>query len=218
MPSTTRVGATLAAALALALLPATAASAHVRVVPEQTAAGGFTVLTFRVPNESADAATSQVTVDLPTDTPLLSVSTKPLPGWTAAVEKAPLPAPVDLFGTTLTEAPAHVTWTADPGAEIGDGQFQEFEISVGPLPDAGMRLVLPAHQTYTDGTVVDWDQVADEGADEPEHPAPELTTTAVEGSGGSPDTLARVIGASGLVLGVVAVVLALTARRRRADA
>lgn len=218
MPSTTRVGATLAAALALALLPATAASAHVRVVPEQTAAGGFTVLTFRVPNESADASTSQVTVDLPTGTPLLSVSTKPLPGWTAVVEKAPLPDPVDFFGTTLTEAPAHVTWTADPGAEIGDGQFQEFEISVGPLPDAGTRLVLPAHQTYTDGTVVDWDDVADEGADEPEHPAPELTTTAVDGSGGAPDTLARVIGASGLVLGAVAVGLALTARRRRVDA
>jgi uncharacterized protein YcnI len=229
---TLRLGATVAAALTLALLPATAASAHVRVVPEQTAAGGFTVLTFRVPNESATAATSQVTVDLPTDTPLLSVSTKPLPGWSATVERAPLPAPVDFYGTTLTEAPAHVTWTAEPGAEIEAGQFQDFEVSAGPLPDAGTHLVLPAHQTYTDGTVVDWDQVADEGADEPEHPAPELTTTAASAdspeltttaasavaSSAEPDTLARVLGAVGLVLGVVALVLVVVSRRRRADA
>ena len=68
-------------------------------------------------------------------------------------------------------------WTAEPGAEIVDGQFQEFEVSAGPLPDAGTRLVLPAHQTYTDGTVVDWVDVAEEGGEEPAHPAPELTTT-----------------------------------------
>jgi len=221
-----RSAAAVAAALALVLLPATAASAHVRVVPEQTAAGGFTVLTFRVPNESADAATSQVTVDLPTDTPLLSVSTKPLPGWSATVEKAPLPKPVDFFGTTLTEAPAHVTWTADPGSEVAAGQFQEFELSVGPLPDAGTRVVLPAHQTYTDGTVVDWDDVADEGADEPEHPAPELTTTSasdaapvVAESETATDPVGRLLGGAGLALGLAALVVAVVAaRRRRADA
>ena len=50
-------------------------------------------------------------------------------------------------------------------------------MSAGPLPDAGTRLVLPAHQTYTDGTVVDWVDVAEEGGEEPAHPAPELTTT-----------------------------------------
>ena len=236
MPSCpARLGVVAVAGLALALLPATAASAHVRVVPEQTAAGGWTVLTFRVPNESETAATSQVTVDLPTATPLLSVSTKPVPGWTASVETAPLPEPVDFYGTELTEAPSRVVWTAEPGAEIADGQFQEFEVSAGPLPDAGTRLVLPAHQTYTDGTVVDWDDVADEGADEPEHPAPELTTTDGSGAEGvvveaaavsdaastgssEPDTLARVLGGVGLALGVVALVVAVLGRRQRGDA
>ena len=193
MSSISRLRTTALVALALAVLPATAASAHVRVVPEQTTAGGWTVLTFRVPNESETAATSQVAVDLPTDTPLLSVSTKPLPGWTATVETAPLPEPVDFYGTTLTEAPARVVWTAQPGAEIADGQFQEFEVSAGPLPDAGTRLVLPAHQTYTDGTVVDWADVAEEGAEEPEHPAPELTTTeGADEHAADPDSLRRV--------------------------
>ncbi|KQY46566.1 YcnI family protein [Cellulomonas sp. Root137] len=237
MPSLSpaRLGVVAVAGLALALLPAAAASSHVRVVPEQTAAGGWTVLTFRVPNESETAATSQVTVDLPTATPLLSVSTKPVPGWTASVETAPLPEPVDFYGTELTEAPSRVVWTAEPGAEIADGQFQEFEVSAGPLPDAGTRLVLPAHQTYTDGTVVDWDDVADEGADEPEHPAPVLTTTDGSGAQGvvveaaaasdaaspgssEPDTLARVLGGVGLALGVVALVVAVLGRRQRGDA
>jgi uncharacterized protein YcnI len=238
MSSISRARATALVALALTVLPATAAWAHVRVVPEQTTAGGWTVLTFRVPNESGTAATSQVSVDLPTDTPLLSVSTKPLPGWTATVETAALPEPVDFSGTTLTEAPARVVWTAEPGAEIADGQFQEFELSAGPLPDAGTRLVLPTHQAYTDGTVVDWADVAEEGGQEPEHPAPELTTTeehadalsdvatvheaaAVSAAGpttAEPDTVARVLGGIGLALGAAALVIALRTGRRSADA
>lgn len=239
MRSLARLGATAAVTFALAVIPVSAASAHVRVVPEKTTAGGWTVLTFRVPNESETAATSQVSVDLPTGTPLLSVSTKPVPGWTATVETAPLPEPVDFSGTELTEAPSRVVWIAQPGAEIADGQFQEFEVSAGPLPDAGTRLVLPAHQTYTDGTVVDWVDVAEEGADEPAHPAPELTTTEAAGDGhaadeavveevaavtaagpttSEPDTLARVLGGAGLALGAVALVIALLGRRRRGDA
>ncbi|ROS75374.1 YcnI family protein [Cellulomonas sp. PhB143] len=244
MPRTTRtttrsaVVAT-AAGLALALFPAAGASAHVRVTPDETAAGGFSVLTFRVPNESATAETSKVTVDLPTDTPFLSVSTKPVPGWTAKVEKAKLDEPVEFYGTKLTEAPSEVTWTADKGSEVADGQFQEFEVSVGPLPDAGTDVLLPAHQTYTDGSVVDWDEPTPAGGEEPEHPAPELTTTAAEGddaagagdgataaaaSSGtaassdesSPDTAARVLGGAGLLLGLAALVVAVLSGRRRA--
>ena len=44
-----RLGATTLVALALAVIPVTAASAHVRVVPEQTTAGGWTVLALGAP-------------------------------------------------------------------------------------------------------------------------------------------------------------------------
>jgi uncharacterized protein YcnI len=234
------VGAAVALG-ALVLVPAAAASAHVRVVPEATTAGGWTVLTFRVPNESASASTTRVTVDLPTGTPLTSVSTRPVPGWTAVVEEGELPEPVDVDGATITRAPLHVTWTAD-GAGIADGQFEEFALSVGPLPEAGTPVVLPAHQEYSDGEVVDWDEVAD-GGTEPEHPAPELTTTAAgtgtgtgadEGTAGhghgaddggadaaaapgatsSADPVSRVLGGLGLAAGVVALVVALLGRRQ----
>ena len=178
-----RAAAGSALAAVLVLGSAAVASAHVRVVPEATAAGGWTVLTFRVPNESPTSATTRVTVDLPTQTPLTSVSTQPVPGWTAAVERGDLPEPVEVDGATITQAPLSVTWTAD-GAGIGDGEFQQFAISVGPLPAAGTDLVLPAHQEYADGEVVDWDQVA-EGDAEPEHPAPTFTTTEAAGGHGA---------------------------------
>ncbi|HWJ86399.1 MAG TPA: YcnI family protein [Cellulomonas sp.] len=202
--------------LGLVVLPAAAASAHVRVIPETTTAGAWTVLTFRVPNEKDAATTTKVVIDLPTDTPLTHVGTRPVPGWTAEVQTGTLPTPVDVEGATITQAPLHVVLTADPDAAIGAGQFQEFELQVGPLPAAGTQLVLPAHQTYSDGTVVDWDEPTT-GADEPENPAPELTVTAASpsDSSGSSSDLALWFGIGGLVLGAAALVVALVTGRRR---
>ncbi|WP_066583696.1 YcnI family protein [Cellulomonas timonensis] len=182
LPLPARAGA-LASTLALAgalLLVAPAASAHVTVIPERTAAGGWARLTFRVPNESASAGTTRLQVRLPAESPLLHVSALAVPGWTATVERAALANPVTSHGTEITEAPSVVTWTADPGVQIGPGQFLEFAISGGPLPEAGTTLVLPAEQTYSDGTVVAWDEVA-AGDEEPAHPAPAFTVTTAEG-------------------------------------
>jgi uncharacterized protein YcnI len=178
-------GAALASAATSALLlaPASGASAHVRVLPDSTTAGGFAQLTFRVPTESDTASTVGVRVALPTDTPLTSVRTKPVPGWTATVERGTLPTPVDVGGTTITEAPTAVVWTAQPGGEVGPGQYQEFSISVGPLPAAGTEVVLPAVQTMSDGEEVSWSQAPLADGSEPELPAPTLVTTAATDGG-----------------------------------
>jgi uncharacterized protein YcnI len=229
-----RVGAT-AGLGALLLLPATAAGAHVRVSADSTAPGSFSALTFRVPNESATAGTVKVRVRLPQDTPFLYVSSKPVPGWRVTSAEAALPKPVESEGTTLTKAVRTVTWTAEKGTRIAPGEYQEFSLSVGPLPSAG-TVLLPATQTYSDGTVVDWDQPTPAGGDEPEHPAPELVVaapaagqaapapaapTAGPGAGAAPraDGVARALGGAGLVLGLAAlVVAALGTRRRRSGA
>jgi hypothetical protein len=71
-----------------------------------------------------------------------------------------------------------VVWTADAAHLIGPNEYQTFSISVGVLPEAGTELVLPSAQTYTDGSVVKWDQKTVEGQAEPENPAPAFTTTA----------------------------------------
>ncbi|MFJ4169590.1 YcnI family protein [Paenarthrobacter sp. NPDC089714] len=168
------------AALAAGMLAAgaAAASAHVHVDPESTTAGGYTHLTFSVPNESATAKTNKLEVALPTDTPFNSVSVKPVEGWTAQVVTADLPKPVTVNGATVTKAPGSVVWTADDAHQIGQNEYQTFSISVGVLPDAGTTITLPAKQSYTDGTVVAWDEKTVEGQDEPKHPAPSFVTTA----------------------------------------
>jgi len=157
---------------------AAAASAHVHVDPDDTAAGGYTHLTFNVPNESPTAKTSKLEVTLPTDTPLTSVSVKPVEGWKAVITTSDLPKPITVAGATVTKAPSSVVWTADAAHQIGQNEYQAFSLSVGVLPDAGTTVVLPVAQTYTDGTVVKWDEKTAEGQTEPEHPAPSFVTTA----------------------------------------
>ncbi|MGO4652418.1 YcnI family protein [Arthrobacter sp. 2RAF22] len=155
-----------------------AASAHVNVNPDDPAAGGYTHLTFNVPNESPTAKTNKLEVSLPTDTPFNSVSVKPVEGWTAELVTTTLPKPVTVGGATVTKAVSSVVWTADAAHQIGQNEYQAFSISVGVLPDAGTTVTLPATQSYTDGTVVKWDEKTVEGQPEPEHPAPSFVTTA----------------------------------------
>jgi uncharacterized protein YcnI len=173
----TAAAATMAAGLLAA--GAAAASAHVNVAPDDPAAGGFTHLTFNVPNESPTAKTNKLEVTLPTDTPFTSVSVKPVEGWKAQVITTNLPKPVTVGGSTITKAPSSVVWTAaDAAHQIGQNEYQAFSLSVGVLPDEGTTVTLPAAQTYTDGTVVKWNEKTAEGQAEPEHPAPSFVTTA----------------------------------------
>ncbi|OUE07881.1 DUF1775 domain-containing protein [Clavibacter michiganensis] len=230
-----RSAAALVGGVALAVAAPLAASAHVRVSPDQAAAGGYSTLTFTVPTESATATTTRVTVDLPQDTPFSSLSTEPVPGWTAAVTTEALDAPVQTDDATITDAPIEVTWTADDGVGLAAGEFQRFTVSVGPVPETG-SIVLPAHQGYSDGSVVDWDETTPASGEEPEHPAPVLyvddmppadamsamTTTAAPDATvvAAPDSSATTsavavgLGVGGLALGAVAVVVAVFALTR----
>ncbi len=167
----------LAAGAVLAIGVPLAASAHVTVNPNTATPGSYATVNFRVPTESETASTVKLEVTLPTDTPLSAVLVQPVPGWTATVEKGALPAPVQVEGNTISDAPLKIVWQADPGVGIGQDQFQIFSAVLGPVPDVG-HLVLPAEQTYSDGSVVDWaatpDQVA---ADSSLEPAPVLYVT-----------------------------------------
>lgn len=182
MPARRALAAVPATAV-LVLLP-TVAYAHVTVNPDTTAAESYASLTFRVPTESDDASTEKLVVDLPTDTPFLSVTPRSLPGWDVEIEVEKLDEPFEVEGATVDEAPARITWTAEKGNEVPPHEYQEFAVRVGALPEEGTEIVLPAHQTYTDGTVVDWDDLVTDDGKEPEAPAPVFTTTAAEADGG----------------------------------
>jgi len=214
--------ATVAATVGtLTLALATPASAHVTVNPSTATQGGYAKVTFRVPNETDNTDTTKLEVNLPADSPFGSVSLKPLQGWTAVAEKSTLATPVKVHDSQITEAVTKITWTADAGAAIKPGQFQEFDVSLGPLP-AVDQVVFKALQTYSDGTVVRWiDEPATDGA-EVDHPAPVLkltpaaatASTAVAATATTPDGDGTPWGIAGVALGLAGLVLGLLAYRR----
>ncbi len=178
---------TLAALTAVALLAgAGVAAAHVTVNPSAATAGDEAIaLTFRVPNESASAGTVGITISFPTDHPFADVAVKEVPGWTVTPTKQALPTPVTEGNITIKEAVTSVSWTAKPGTMIAPGQFAEFEISAGPVPEAD-SLQFPTTQTYDDGTVVQWNEPTPASGDEPEYPVPTLTIAAAGDASGTP--------------------------------
>lgn len=216
-----RLTAALTTTAAAGLLLAGAASAHVTVSSTDASQGGYGLLTFRVPNESDTAATTELTVTLPAETPLAHVSAQAKPGWKVSTKTTKLDKPVTSGDFELTEAVTSITWTATDGG-IPVGAFDTFAISGGPLPDTD-TFVLPATQTYADGEVVAWDEEAT-GDEEPAHPAPALTLAEGGGDGhhGAGDTDAAdddgldvdPIAIVAIALAAVALVLSVKNRRR----
>jgi uncharacterized protein YcnI len=219
---TRRLVATGSLTLAVLILaPLAEAEAHVTVHADTTTAGAESAeLTFRVPTESAKASTVKVELKLPTAHPLADVLAQPIAGWSVQVTNGPLPAPVVIDGTTFTEAPVSVTWTVQtPSAAVKPGEYQDFSISGGPLPDSG-TVSFAAVQTYSDGSIVTWDQPQAPGQAEPEHPAPHFEITPVLAStpavtADSPDHATRWLAAGALALSAVAVVISVVGVPRR---
>ncbi|MFF4169784.1 YcnI family protein [Streptomyces sp. NPDC001744] len=172
--------AALAGGIALssvALLSGTA-FAHVGVQPQGEAAkGGYATVNVKVPNERDNASTVKLEVSFPLDHPLASVMPQPVPGWKTEVTKSRLDKPLELHGKKINEAVSKVTWTAD-GSKIGPGQFQQFPLSLGQLPEDADQIVLKAVQTYDNKEVVRWIEEQKEGAEEPQNPAPVLKLSA----------------------------------------
>ncbi|MEV0671615.1 YcnI family protein [Mycobacterium sp. NPDC050441] len=214
---------TTAAVAVTGLLTAAPAWAHVHVDADNPTPGTTSVLTFRVPGESdTGALTTRLTVDLPD---VASARTEVMPGWTAKLDRD------TSAGTVRT-----VTWTAAPGVGISPEQFALFRVSI-KLPDAATAS-FPVTQTYSDGSVVRWDQPPLPDGSEPEHPAPQLTLTGgppaagptehgtevpaapssapapVAQPAGSVDNSARWLAGGALIVAAVAVVAGLLNRRR----
>ncbi|WP_317444325.1 YcnI family protein [Streptomyces collinus] len=176
-----RIAAATAVAGTAVLALSGTAFAHVTVQPEGTAAkGGYAVVDFKVPNERDDASTTKVEVNFPADHPIASVMPQPLPGWKIDVTRSKLAKPLTMHGKKIDEAVTKVTWTAD-GKGVEPGYFQKFPLSVGTLPEDTDQLVFKAVQTYSNKEVVRWIEVAQDGQEEPENPAPVLELSAATG-------------------------------------
>jgi uncharacterized protein YcnI len=213
----------IAAAVATTLYLGAAAAippawAHVHASSDNAVRGAMAIVTFQVPNESDKGApTTALSVALPDVT---AAGTEAMPGWTARLDR-------DAASGTVHS----VTWTAVPNGGIGVDQFALFRISL-QLPDTD-TVSFPATQTYSDGSIVKWDQPPLPGGGEPEHPAPMLTLAAgpvpphehhpssgiptnhagAAGQSKSPDNTARLLGAAALVIGALGICLVLVRRR-----
>ncbi|MFD4231300.1 YcnI family protein [Streptomyces sp. NPDC058545] len=219
-----RAGTVAALAAAGVLTAAGVAFAHVTVHPDSYAKGATDgVLTFRVPNEEDTADTTKVQVFLPTDHPVLGVLVTPQDGWTAKVTTTRLKTPVKTDDGTITDAVSQITWS---GGRIRSGEYQDFDVAFGQLPDDTDHLGFKTLQTYSDGKVVRWIEETQKGAEEPENPAPVLKLTAgtagdesapmtaspsepkATAKASSSDSTARGLGIAGLVAGVLGLVAA----------
>lgn len=151
---------TLLTASAVVVLTAVPAFAHVTVRADTTEPGGFAKYTVRVPNESEDAATTRVEIQLPEG--YEEVRYQPREGWDISITDGVL--------------------TID-GGRIEPGQFQEFAFSARNPEQAG-DVQFPAIQVYSDGEEVRW-----VGAADSDEPAPIVTigeeTTQDDGEDGA---------------------------------
>jgi uncharacterized protein YcnI len=216
-----RILSAFAAVVALYLASAAyapSASAHVHASSDNAVRGATAIVTFQVPNESnTGAVTTALTVTLPN---VASARTESMPGWAARLDR-----------DAASGAVRSVTWTAAPNAGIPADQFALFRISV-TLPDAD-TVSFAATQTYSDGTVVKWDQPPLPDGGEPEHPAPRLTLAAgpatshqhhpgpaapanhatTPAQATSADNTARLLGGAALVVAALGIAIALIRRR-----
>ena len=193
-------------ALALAAIAVVAAAgpalAHVTVHPVSAPDDGYVAAAFRIPNEDAAAATVRVEVTFPARPAIANASTQPVPGWKATV-------------TRTGDRVASITWI---GGRIGPGEYQEFPVSMGQLPDDTEAVTFKALQTYDNGDVVRWIESKTDGGPEPEHPAPVLELTAATASTGDAGHDRQPMAAYGIAVAALALSVVAFVRSARRPA
>jgi periplasmic copper chaperone A len=169
-----RITITLIAVLAALAVPA-AAGAHVSLHPNEVPTGAFATLDLRVPNESDNANTVKIAVQVPPG--FTDVSPEFLPGWTPRIRTVKLKKPVQSDDGPITEGVREIVWEGK-GADgkIPPGQFLNFPISTEIPGKAGTTITFKVIQYYDDGEVARW--IGPPSSDEP---APDIDVTAAGG-------------------------------------
>jgi uncharacterized protein YcnI len=179
--------ATAGLVLAAVLVWAPAAFAHASISPPVAKTGVLQQFTLAVPTEKENANTTRIELSVPDGVAIDSF--EPEPGWTRRVSQT---------GSGESATIERVTWTGGKVPTDDDAVFRFQATLTGGSKD----YVFQVRQTYSDGTVVDWD-----GPESSDTPSP-----VVEGStlSGGPSTLlvigALVVGAVGVLLGGIGLV------------
>ena len=178
----------LAAAALAALATAAAASAHARISPPVSLANTLQLYSLAVPTEKAPpATTTKIVLTVPSGFSIDSFV--PAPGWHQVVQTT---------GTGNSAVVQKVTWT---GGKTRSGEDSLFQF-LGEPAKAG-TYTFQVEQTYSDGSIVDW-----AGSESSAAPAPTIAAKSSLGGGGTSTLtiVALVVGAVGVILGVIALV------------
>ena len=193
--ATARTGVLVAGIGALTLGGALAASAHVSVSPDQTAAGSYALLTFGVPHGCDGSPTTKVAIKIPEQVNAVTPTVNP--NWDVQKVMVPLnPAVTDSYGNQITERVDQVVYTAK--TPLPDGYRDALVLSLQVPGVAGQTLSFPTIQTCEVGETA-WIEPTVEGQDEPDHPAPAFEVTAAvagDDDHGAASTTASTTGAT----------------------
>lgn len=175
-------------AAAFALVVAAAASAHAIVSPAVAKAKALQQFTLSVPTEKEGLTTTKIELTVPSGFAIDSFEPPPA-GWTQQTKST---------GSGESAVVESVTWS---GGHTPTGQDSVFRFNAS-IPKSG-TVRFDVRQTYSDGSVVDWN-----GPESSDTPAP--TVEALDSfAGGGTSTLeivALVLAAAALVVAVIALV------------
>lgn len=174
-----------------------AVSAHVVVRPKEVLTASFQTFTMGVPNEK-DIPTTGVRLVIPDGLNYVSPNVKP--GWRIEIKKS---------GEGEEAKVTEIIWT---GGSIPVGQRDDFLFSA-QVPSIETNMQWKAYQTYSDGTVVAWDQETTGGSHDSEDPnaGPYSETQIVDHLSSSTPELTEPKQDSGKALSIVAMGLSAVA-------
>jgi uncharacterized protein YcnI len=168
----------LAFAGAAALLVPAVAAAHARVSPAVSLKGQLQLYSLTVPTEKDNAFTTKIVMTVPKGFSIDSFA--PSPGWQRQLQQT---------GSGESAVIQQVTWT---GGHVPTEEDSVFQFLAQPASSQTYKFTV--QQTYSDGSIVNWN-----GSDSSDAPAPTIAAKDSLGGGGSS------------VLAIIALVLAVLA-------
>ena len=172
---------------AVALVVAAAASAHAIMSPAVAKANALQQFTLSVPTEKEGLTTTKVELTVPPSFEIDSFEPPPA-GWTQQTQSK---------GSGEEAVVQQVTWS---GGHTPTGQDSVFRVNAS-IPKSG-TVTFVVRQTYSDGSVVDWN-----GPESSDAPAPTVESKSSFGGGTSTlEIVAVILGGLALVIAIVALV------------
>jgi uncharacterized protein YcnI len=173
---------------AVALVVAAAASAHAIMSPAVAKANALQQFTLSVPTEKEGLTTTKVELTVPPSFEIDSFEPPPA-GWTQQTQSK---------GSGEEAVVQQVTWS---GGHTPTGQDSVFRVNAS-IPKSGTVTFL-VRQTYSDGSVVDWN-----GPESSDTPAPTVEAVSSFGGGGTStlEIVTLVIAIAALVVAALALV------------